>query len=201
MDRLLPCPKDTSFPLEVPFLDTFHHRYIPGGFKNLDILSEDQHGPRSPPLTVDLIYTLSYKEQASCIQAWLFFGLLSEYFGKHVSSNLFVRKTPKEKYPVIIDVRPTAIAALFQDWARKGTARGGKDEHVEILDFATLHCDRLDKTCYDLADIQQNADLRILATVLLSVRLLIVHLRSEARNPRRSVSRVDLARIGSASHL
>ena len=172
MDRLFPAPPSRETYLDVIYLDLFEHVDSPIDWRKLGtVRSED--GLAADPYTSSPLY------QASFLQAWLFFGLISEFFRAHVSPMRFLTAGPMGARLVSIDPAELAdevdklgnyVRSLTPD--RRGDFLQYSEEAVT---FASEQVEY-----YDIERQLPSADAwerDQLAKVTLSIRLLICYFR------------------------
>jgi hypothetical protein len=173
MDGLLPSPPGESGPLKIPYLDLYRYEYVPGGLRNhAGVCRQGQGGAA---IDVEQILSHPGEEAASFLQAWLFFGLMSEYFGLQVSLLHCLQLDPDFATVVVIDKKHTIN--LVGAW-RHNLSRMSQSEQQErrafsneLLQFALEQSER-----FDHAPDRIRVD--TLAVIALSVKLLISALRS-----------------------
>ncbi|KAI9667066.1 MAG: hypothetical protein M1831_001243 [Alyxoria varia] len=172
MDRLFPAPSRREIYLDVLYLDFFEHVDSPKDWRNLGSVRSDD-GVRADPTTSAPLY------QASFLQAWLFFGLISEFFKAHVSPSRFLASGPMGARLVSID--PAELAGEVDKLGNhvRSLAADRRGDFLqcseEILNLASEEVEH-----YDIVRPLPSAEeweLDQLAKVILSIRLLICYFR------------------------
>lgn len=183
MDSLFPAPRSASASFNVPYLDTFQHTYIAGEYSSLRGIHRTVYSYSEPEVDHESIKALPAKDLASCLQAWLFFGLISEFFSKDISTSEFVKNTNHGPSPIVI-VEPVFMTALLNVWATHLATLNREDRAgkvsvaTELLDFAAGQIEWFDKLPCNQEDLDTEDDSHVLAVIVLSVKLLISYLRS-----------------------
>ena len=185
MDDLLPAPPSSTPPLPTPYYPIFDHVvFIPGGFETLaGIERVDRNGPQSS-WSFAAVSILPPRERASFLQAWLFFALLAEFFGQHIPKESILRLDVQTESRTIVAADKAAISAMRDEWHERLSASSPEariervNKAITLLNFATSQCDRFDESHGDHEDLLRGVDQQVLASVVLSIRLLIAYLRS-----------------------
>jgi hypothetical protein len=101
MDGLLSSPPVRLGCLKIPCLDLYGYEYVPEWLK--DHAGVYRTGQGRAAIGIEQILSRSGEEAASFLQAWLFFGLMSEYFGLQVSLSHCLEADPDFATVVLID--------------------------------------------------------------------------------------------------
>jgi hypothetical protein len=180
MDSFFGSPRSSTTVNQLPYLRQFQHRLVSSNQLYLHLAGISRTGSSEEGAWIDFDRVKDL-EKAACLQAWLFFGLLSQFFGKYVRPDDFVKGHNQEHQ--FVSVAETDLLNISSWWrsnlnqtptdARKRTLQ----DKIMFLKEVLQICDRM-----DIARIEdlQTDNQKLLAEVMLSIRLLISALYSFA---------------------
>jgi hypothetical protein len=160
--------------VQLPYLPYYQHSFIPDNEQYLALAGLYRyHLPQARPITLYDVENLGCPERASALQAWLIFGLMSQFYGCYINPRYFTLKnTANQEFVLITEAHQSQLmkqwTASFSEFptAKRKEIFNGK---LRFLKEVLLVSDRMDVARAD----NLTPDQYWLAEVMLSVRLLL----------------------------
>ena len=174
MEGLTPSPPSGVFVLEVPYLRSFSYKYSEGSFLAPSHLEQDGNMTLD---NFDAVESLLSDDQASWLQARLFFGLICEFLGRQIDESHFISRTADGVERITVHL---IMPDLISGWAASLSHMPRKDRASRltylkaVLQSAATESEQIDIVATRLDNIEQS----YLGRILLSIKLLLYYLHS-----------------------
>jgi hypothetical protein len=164
-----------SKPTPLPYLPTFTYWFVDRSDGYLQSAAGLHRYGSTRPVLPREIQQYSYIEKASALQAWLLFGLISQFFEKQIDHRVFI-KTNAETKMAVVEITEENLKDLLSDWIANLSSRTYSSQQQKLKELDLLlqgvlqECDRMDICKINALELPEQ---NWLAEVMLSVRLLL----------------------------